>query len=156
MNSAAWTAAGPGGSAAYDKKVRKTLALVAKKRRAFVRQVSCGTTAPAGGGVTSSFEGIVEGGGEPFESGCKPGIYHSYIGVQPKLTARKGPVCTNFDALGFEPGAGQQLLHRRGWTSPIFLREMMEMLALLQPHHEGRLPRALSRAVGEARFEFQF
>jgi uncharacterized protein (DUF58 family) len=47
--------------------------------------------------------------------------------------------------------AGQQLLHRRGWTSPIFLREMMEMLALLQPHHEDRLPRALSRAVGEAR-----
>jgi uncharacterized protein (DUF58 family) len=47
--------------------------------------------------------------------------------------------------------AGQQLLHRRGWTSPIFLREMMELLALLGPHHEDRLPRALSRAVGEAR-----
>ncbi len=47
--------------------------------------------------------------------------------------------------------AGQQLLHRRGWTSPIFLREMMELLALLEPHHEDRLPRALSRAVAEAR-----
>ena len=47
--------------------------------------------------------------------------------------------------------AGQNLLHRRGWTSPIFLREMMELLALLQPHHDDRLPRALSRAVGEAR-----
>lgn len=47
--------------------------------------------------------------------------------------------------------AGRQLLHRRGWTSPIFLREMMELLALLQPHHDPQLPRALSRAVGEAR-----
>lgn len=47
--------------------------------------------------------------------------------------------------------AGRQLLHRRGWTSPIFLREMMELLALLQPHHEPRLPRALARALAEAR-----
>lgn len=47
--------------------------------------------------------------------------------------------------------AGRQLLHRRGWTSPLFLREMMELLALLEPHHEASLPRSLARAVGEAR-----
>ncbi len=47
--------------------------------------------------------------------------------------------------------AGRQLVHRRGWTSPIFLREMMEVLALVEPHHEPRLPRALARSLGEAR-----
>ena len=68
-NSKPWTSDARDSAALPSSPVKKTLATVATKRIAFVRQRD-----PAGAALSASAEGVAEGGGESLESGLEAGI----------------------------------------------------------------------------------
>jgi hypothetical protein len=91
--------------------VTNVLATVATNNQAFVRHASGaaeGTTRATGSNAGSG-ECVTEGGGESLESGGKAGIDRSYIGLQPKRSARKRFVRAHLDRLRVETGALQRL-----------------------------------------------
>src|ERR1700690_2838387 len=110
--------------------VTNTLPTVAAKSSALVRhergdrdgsrRESGNTASPksrppspgAGGDPSRSGEGVTEGGGEPLESGGELGINGSHIGLQPKLSARKGFVRVDVDRLRVETGRPQMTPER--------------------------------------------
>src|SRR5579883_364581 len=102
---AAWTADGSRLSC-----VTNALATVARNSHTLMCQPVRETGARAGSAgamAPSSGEGVAEGGGEPLESGGELAIYRSYIGLQPKLAARKRFVCDHLDRAVGETRAGE-------------------------------------------------